>query len=83
MQGSCLGPLLFILYIKDFRNCLETTIQNMYADDPCVNIASENLNELTSNRFEKNELEDISNRMRINKLNLNAGKSERVVIGHR
>ena len=43
-QGSCLGPLLFILYINDFENCLKGTVPNMYADDTCVNIASENLN---------------------------------------
>ena len=39
-QGSCLGPLLFILYINDFENCLKSMIPNMYADDTCVNIAS-------------------------------------------
>ena len=63
-QGSCLGPLLFILYINDFENFLESTIPNMYADDTCVNIASENLNELLTDL--KNELENISNWMRIN-----------------
>ena len=79
-QGSCLGPLLFILYINDFENCLKSTIPNMYADDTCVNIASENLNELLIDL--KNELENISNWMRINKLSLNASKSEYMVIGH-
>ena len=53
----------------------------MYADDTCVNIASENLNELLTDL--KNELENISNWMRINKLSLNASKSEYMVIGHR
>ena len=53
----------------------------MYADDTCVNIASENLNELLTDL--KNELENVSNWMRINKLSLNASKSEYMVIGHR
>ena len=53
----------------------------MYSDDTCVNIASENLNELLTDL--KNELENISNWMRINKLSLNASKSEYIVIGHR
>ena len=44
----------------------------MYADDKCVNIASENLNELLTDL--KNELENVSNWMRINKLSLNASK---------
>ena len=65
-QGSCLGPLLFVLYINDFENCLKSTIPNMYADDTCVNIASENLNELLADL--KNELENVSNWIRINKL---------------
>ena len=80
-QGSCLGPFLFIQYINDFENCLESTIPNMYADDTRVNIASENLNTLLTDL--KNELKNISNWMRINKLNLNTSKSEYMVIGHR
>ena len=80
-QGSCLGPLLFILYINDFENCLKSMNPNMYADDICVNIASDNLKELLTDL--KNELENISNWMRTNKLSLNASKSEYMVIGHR
>ena len=80
-QDSCLGPLLFLLYVNDFENCLEYMTPNMYADDTCVTIASENLNDLV--RDVKNELENISNWMRINKLNLNVSKSEFMVVGHR
>ena len=58
-QGSCLGTLLFILYINDFENCLKSTVPNKYADDTCVNIVSENLNELLTDL--KNELENFSN----------------------
>ena len=53
----------------------------MYADDACMNIASENLNGLLTDL--KNELEDISNWKRINKLSLNACKSEYMTIGHK
>ena len=80
-QGSCLGALLFLLYVNDFENCLEYMTPNMYADDTCVTIASENFNDLISDV--KNELENISNWMRINKLSLNASKSELMVLGHR
>ena len=54
---------------------------NIYADDTCVNITSENLNGLLIGL--KNELENISNWMRINKLSLNVCKSEYMIIGHK
>ena len=54
-QGSYLGPLLFLLYINDFENCFENMTQNMYADDTCVTVASENLNDLITDL--ENELE--------------------------
>ena len=53
----------------------------MYADDPCVNIASENLNELPADF--KNEVENVSNWRRIHKLSLNARKSKYMVMGNR
>ena len=49
--------------------------------DTCATIASENLNDLIIDV--KNELENISNWLRINKLSLNASKSEFMVVGHR
>ena len=48
---------------------MENMTPNMYADDTFVTTASENL--MTDL---KNELENISNWMRINKLSLNASK---------
>ena len=76
-----MGPLLFLLHVNDFENCLEYMTPNMYADDTCVTIASENLNDLIIKV--KNELEIISNWMRTHKLSLNASKSEFMVVGHR
>ena len=32
-QGSILGPLLFILYVNDFRNCLDFGTNVSFADD--------------------------------------------------
>ena len=76
-----MGPLLFLLHVNDFENCLEYMTPNMYANDTCATIASENLNDLITDV--KNELENISNWMRINKFSLNASKSEFMVVGHR
>ena len=47
---------------------------NMYADDTCVTITSENPNDLITDV--KNELENISNWMRINKLCLNEEENQ-------
>ena len=41
-QGSCLGPLLFILYTNDFEKSLSTFNPNMYADDTSISSSSEN-----------------------------------------
>ena len=76
-----MGPLLFLLYLNDFENCLEYMTSSRYADDTCVTIALENLNDLTTDLT--NEQENISNWMRINKLSLNASKSDFMVVGHR
>ena len=32
-QGSCLGPVLFIIYLNDFEECLRFSSASMYADD--------------------------------------------------
>ena len=68
-QGSCLGPLLFIVYHNDFESCLEFSKANMCADDTHTTVASSDIAVLT--RMTKKELLNISDWLRVNKLSAN------------
>ena len=42
-RGSCLGPLLFIIYVNDFEKCLEFSQASLYANDTQITIASDDI----------------------------------------
>ena len=79
-QGSCLGPLLFIVYLNDFEECLQFSSASMYADDTHTTIASDDINELA--QMMQEELQNIAEWMRVNKLTVNPNKTEFMFIGH-
>ena len=79
-QGSCLGPLLFILYLNDFESCLKFSKANLYADDTEVSFPSNELSDVMRN-FQA-ELKSISKWMRMNKLSIHPEKTEFIVIDH-
>ena len=72
-QGSVLGPLLFLIYMNDLPDNLETTKRILFADDTTIYKSSRDINELyESMNYELNILDDW---FRANKLSLNVGKS--------
>ena len=79
-QGSCLGPLLFIIYLNDFTSCLQFSKVNLYADDTETTISSSDIGDLT--RSFQTELDNISDWMRVNKLGVNPDKTEFMIIGN-
>ena len=79
-QGSCLGPLLFILYLNDFERCLKYSNVNIYADDTNIIIASNDKEKLVADA--QAELHNITEWMRLNKLSPNFSKTEYMIICH-
>ena len=79
-QGSCLGPLLFIIYLDDFKKCLQSSHANIYADDTAITIASSNVVQMTE--YACKELASIAELMRVNKLSPDPQKTKFMIIGH-
>ena len=78
-QGSCLRPLLFMIYLNDFELCLEHSRANMYADDTEI---TKTTNQPELKETAQAELLNIAEWMRINKLSLNPIKTEYMIIDH-
>ena len=73
-QGSSLGPLLFLLYINDFFLCLSQTSCGHFADDTFIIYNS--VKAKTIETVINTELKEVIKWLRLNKLSLNAGKTE-------
>ena len=80
-QGSNLGPLLFLIYINDLPNCLETATPRMFADDTNITIAAKSLPELQL--IINSELKNVHQWLITNRLSLNVAKTEFMVVGSR
>ena len=78
-QGSCLGPLLFVIYINDLPFALKKAETNMYADDTMISYSFKTLDEL--HRVLNAELVDIDKWLPGNKLSLNVVKTQAMIVG--
>ena len=73
-QGSSLGPLLFLIYINDFRLCLHTAETGHFADDTFIMYSSKKAK--TIETVVNTDLKRVSTWLKLNKLSLNADKTE-------
>ena len=78
-QGSILGPLMFLLYINDLRECLLNTTSGMYADDTQIYASSASFSELVLNF--NHDLENIVKWLPQIKLQLHSEKTKVMFIG--
>ena len=77
LQRSCLGTLLFIIYINDLPLSIKHSQVNMYADDTSLSFSSNNIS--TINEEVNEDLDWLAG----SKLSLNVAKANSVVIGSR
>ena len=77
-QGSCLGPLLFIININDLLQAVLKSNVSMYADDTSLCYQSLDVNKL--NEVINNDLEKLEKWLMGNTLSLNALKTRSIFI---
>ena len=80
-QGSCLGPLLFLIFTNDLHLCVENGNCLLFADDTTLYLTHQNLNYLKWGIEE--DLKRIMDWFRANKLTLNVNKTECVLFSHK
>ena len=77
-QGSCLGPLLFLIYINYLPKAVQGSSVTMYADDTSLFHQSHDLTQL--NEAINSDLVKLEIWLRGNKLSLNVAKTQSMLI---
>ena len=76
-QGSILGPLLFLIYINDIKNCSNILSFILYADNTNALYSNSSLNTLVS--IIQKEMNKIVEWLNANKLSINTSKTKFII----
>ena len=76
-QGSNLGPLLFLIYVNDFKNCLNDSDSLMFADDTSIFLQNKDMKELFD--AGNKELQLVDQWLIANRLSVNVSKTKYVL----
>ena len=77
-QGSCLGPLLFLVYINDLPRSVKNSTISRYADDTSLCFKSKDLSRL--NEALNEDLSRLDAWLINNKLSLNVAKTQSMLV---
>ena len=77
-QGSCLGPLLFLIYTNDLPQAVRKSNVSMYADDTSLCHQSSDITQL--NEAINSDLARLERWLKGNKLSLNVMKTHSMLI---
>lgn len=78
-QGSCLGPLLYSIFVNDMPKVLQKASMTVYADDTTIHVSAPNLDQVSW--LLQKELTDIHEWIVENRLKLNIVKSKCMTLG--